>query len=276
MNHTIGPIEKLGTQWWFEFFDVSEDRLEYIASSIIDAMNEFEARYSRFQEDSWLSKLNHNGIFTNPDPEFVQLCTIALEAYQQTEGVFNIAVGHTLENRGYNAQYSFKNSKNPEGDMVDLLNILEVSEDAIRLHGQAKLDFGGFGKGFMIDTLAQVLQSQLGIEHFVINGGGDMYATDDAQSNPIEIALQHPIERSKQIGIAKLHYQAFAASSPHLRSWQNKQGETQHHLVGEEDGQARSSFVITTTATWADIYATALAINPKTPIPQGVWNTILT
>jgi thiamine biosynthesis lipoprotein len=276
MNHTIGPIEKLGTQWWFEFFDVPEDRLEYIRSSIIDIMGEFESRYSRFYSDSWLSQLNQHRQFVNPDPEFIELCKIALTAYERTDGVFNVAVGHTLENRGYDAQYSFVKVNKDENAIVDLPNILDINENSITLHGEAKLDFGGFGKGFMIDILAHMLQSELGIESFVINGGGDMYATRDAQGNPIEVALRHPIEHEKQIGIAKLRYQAFAASSPHLRSWRDEQGRTQHHLVGEKDEQARSSFVITTTATWADIYATALAINPKTPIPQGVWNTILT
>lgn len=274
MTHTIGPIEKLGTQWWFEFFDLPEDTLRYVESSIAQVINEFEDRYSRFCDDSWLSQLNHHREFANPDIEFVQLCEIALQAYQHTNGVFNIAVAHTLENRGYDAQYSFGGQNKKEKAMTDLVEILKIGSDRIYLAGDAKLDFGGFGKGFMIDTLAQIFQYELGINHFIINGGGDIYATCNAQGKAIDIILQHPENRDTQLGIAQLYNQAFAASSPHVRSWQNAQGETQHHLVGSNT-QPHSSFVITTTATWADIYATTLAINPDYKPPTNVWSKTL-
>ena len=270
MSCVIGPIEKLGTQWWFEFFDISEEIVQKLQKSIEQYMEEFENRYSRFRADSWLSVLNQTGSYQNPHPEFIDLLEIALEAYEKTGGIFNIAVGATLEARGYDADYSFKGTAQDQIEVPALEKVLSISTKEIVLTKGVHLDFGGFGKGYLIDALARYLEEEWGIQHYLINGGGDMYATLDEHNQPLEIVLQNPREKNKEIGRARLSNQAFAASSPHLRTWRDAQGTQQHHLVGNTGTEAQSSFVVAPQAVWADIYATVCAIDPTYIPPQEV------
>jgi len=262
----FGPIEKLGTIWWFEFFDLPEQKVNLLETRILEAMTEFEDNYSRFKEDSVLSQLNNDKCLDNPSGEFLEMLHIAKQAHKETGGVFNIAVGDYLEKSGYDAGYSFRSS-DPE-NIFPLDKVLQVSPKQIKLLENVKVDFGGFGKGYLIDKLTNICKEEFDLQYFLINGGGDMFATSDHEE-PIEIGLQDP--QTKQImGKYKLHNQAFAASSPILRQWTDQEGVVRDHLVSQEVTEKTNSYVVAPTATQADIWATTLAINNRTEVPETI------
>ena len=101
---TLGPIEALGTIWYIEVFDESVDS-GAVLSHTKDFLEEFESRYSRFRPSSWLSKLNQERVFSNPDPEFLAILQASLKYYEETAGDFNIAIGERMEASGYDKDY---------------------------------------------------------------------------------------------------------------------------------------------------------------------------
>lgn len=276
----LGPYKKLGTHWWFELFDYDEDiaavgGIDAIEKIVVDEIDRFECAYSRFIESSLISQLNDKRQLVNPPQEFIDLLNIGLKAYKDTNKAFNITAGGVLENRGYDKEYSFKNKKNnvtleSPADVITTRN--DGGQIVVNLVGDARIDFGGFGKGYMIDRLGEVLKDN-GIEYFLINGGGDMLVTSN-KGEAVEIVLQNPIERTKAIGSLQLKNEAFAASSPHLRRWAS--GDDSHsHLVSATPEEPRSVFVIAPTATEADIWATACAIDSNIQTPETIEYTTL-
>lgn len=261
----IGPIEKLGTVWRFEFFDLDQNRIPEIERKIVEVMDAFEGNYSRFKEDSLLSRLNNNRrLDLRGKREIREMLQIALEAYRTTNGVFNIAIGGYLERIGYDAQYSFQSQETVEIPRLD--QVLQLTEQSTMLDDGVKIDFGGFGKGYLIDVLANLFRQEWGLEFFLINGGGDICVSSD-HGKPVEIGLENPVSK-KIIGTVPLLNQGFASSSPHLRSWTDQDGNRRDHLVGE--GEKKTVYVVAPNATWADIWATTLSIDQAVPLPKDV------
>lgn len=266
---TLGPIAALGTRWYIELFEPVLDEI-VLTVDIHDYLLAFEHKFSRFRVDSLLTKLNQAGQLDNADDETLDLFKKALELYEATSGVFNIAVGAELEAIGYNAAYSFTHTAELPKERPRLPDVLSIDETSIRVAG-AQLDLGGIGKGYLIDRLAEHLRTR-GHRYFVINGGGDMYISSD-HGEPVKIILAHPQDMSQQIGSVALKDQGFAASSPYVRAWKDKvTGEARNHLLTDK---TVASYIVAPDATTADVWATTLAIAPELREPVAVLTLLL-
>lgn len=259
-------FEAIGTHFWIEIFDeVTYTELEATKSRLEFLSSKFNEEYSRFRADSRISILNRERKLKNPSAECRELLAYGKQLYLRGQGTFNILTGHILEARGYNADYSFKATDGAEAPPTcNPLTDLTISESEITLTC-GNIDLGGYGKGWLIDKLANNLNAH-GVEHFLVNGGGDMYATSDAEGEGISIYLEHPTEVGKYLVETKLLNQGFAASSPFKRRW--KSGDkTYHHVVAITDVPEIATFVKATTATDADAFATVAMLVPEAALP---------
>lgn len=252
-------FEALGTKWWIEIYDrISEEKGITAIREGAFLAQKFNDTYSRFKEDSVVSILNRERRFENPSEEYRTLLTYGKSLYLRSDGTFNFLVGHVMEARGYDAGYSFV-PKDSELKICNPVTDLEISEVEIKLNC-GHVDLGGFGKGYLIDLLAAQLKIA-GIQHFLINGGGDMYGTSD-QNEPIKIYLEHPTEPNTYIEETFLLNQGFAASSPFKRQWIHGT-ETYTHIVSQAALEPVASFVKADTGTEADAFATTSLLLPQ-------------
>jgi thiamine biosynthesis lipoprotein ApbE len=107
------------------------------------------------------------------------------------------------------------------------------------------------------------------LEQFIINGGGDMYATHK-NDEPITIHLEHPTKPGTMIANTTLYNNGFAASSPHKRTWKNATG-THTHIIADTI-TADATFLKTTSAADADAFATATLQMSNHQIEQLIKN----
>lgn len=249
----------LGTTWWIEIFDQLEaERLTIIFDDCQAFVSAFENNYSRFKADSLISKLNTNRVFQNPSKEFKEILSYGKSMYVRSNTHFNLLTGHIQEANGYDAEYSFIGTETAPAAGNPITDLL-IAEDQIELLGDSNIDFGGFGKGFLVDMLAKRLQTEHGCEFFLINGGGDIFVTSN-NDKPITIYLEHPTKEKTGIGTTPLKNQAFASSSPFKRTWKTSNG-TQSHIIGET---RLTSFIKADSAADADVFATvSLLMNNK-------------
>ncbi|MDQ7021161.1 MAG: FAD:protein FMN transferase [Candidatus Dojkabacteria bacterium] len=160
----------IGTNWYFEFFeDVQID----LVSRAKDIIEEFEKKFSRFIDTSFVSQLNSDKYFNNPDDEFFELIKIGKDANKVTNGSFDISIGGILEDRGYDSNYSYipKDNRNQVGNV-------SVTKGEIRISPNSRIDLGGLGKGYLVDKVKNFFLKN-NIKYFLINAGGDIYATSD-------------------------------------------------------------------------------------------------
>lgn len=255
-------FEALGTKWWITLYEEPK-AADSILTDIRRFVHEYEASYSRFKADSVISILNRERVLTNPTAECCELLQFGKQLYLRTNTTFNILTGHILEARGYDADYSFTDHNSATLTPGNPITDLDISTEKVTLrHGN--IDLGGYGKGYLIDLLAQRLQQNHGVNYFLINGGGDMFATSN-HDEPVDIFLAHPTQPTKIIGKTTLYNEAFAGSSPHLRSWTTPTGNT-NHIIG--DVMSDNIYLKAKTASDADAFATTFLQQTPSQIQQ--------
>jgi thiamine biosynthesis lipoprotein len=89
----------------------------------------------------------------------------------------------------------------------------------------------------------------------IVDASGDLRQWG---ADPIRVALEHPLDPTKAIGIANVHNAALCASATNRRSW----GNGLHHVVDATTGLPTrgviATWAIASTALEADGLATAL------------------
>lgn len=246
-------LDALGTHWWIEA--LGGPLTAQVKVRLVNHISAFEQAYSRFSNDSLLGQLNRHKRLTAPPSELLDMLTFARSFQDCTSGVFNISVGGELTRRGYGRTGQGKVSASFWDEMV-------LTPDEICIPDAVSLDFGGFGKGWLIDQLGELL-STCGVSEFVINGGGDILVR---ARQPVELELEHPLESGLSVGTTRITQGALAVSSTIKRSW-TAQGQRQHHIVDPRTAAPSSGSVIATyvqaeTALIADACATVLIVEP--------------
>lgn len=238
-------FDALGTKWWIHLPKKSfKSNVDIIKNTVED----FENNYSRFKEDSYIGRLNDSNQLSNPPAELVNMLTYAVDVYNATDGIFNISVGSALEKSGYGKKYD-ENSKISR----DLPRDIKISPDKVTLNSKTRVDLGGFGKGWLIQKLSEILK-QNGTKYFSVNGGGDIVN----YGKPKEFLIEHPTENNLYIGKIVLNNQSLASSSNIKRSWRYK-GKEQAHIIHPKNANTSSILsihVLAENILFADTFAT--------------------
>ena len=247
-------FDALGTHWWIELIDALATG--DITEKILQRVHQFQDDYSRFLPDSYIGQLNRLKVLKNPPDELRDMLAFAREMFEISGGVFNISVGGRLAALGY--------GKGLKESRIDsrFWDETSVTTSEVRIPGSIEVDLGGFGKGWLIDSLGALLESE-GFTQFVINGGGDILVKSE---KPVELALEHPYDQSLMIGTTRVKNGALGVSSNTKRVWK-KEGKTHGHIIDPRTNQTSHSRVVASyiqsdTALIADTIATILLISP--------------
>jgi len=188
--------------------------------------------------------------------------------WKQTQGAFDPTLGDL------NMRWGFSGDKAP----VVPLTKIEVQQSLVlsgvgaihRVSPQTwvkdkagiQLDFGAIAKGLAIDQGVKKLQ-QLGIQHAIINAGGDMRILGDHNSQSWRIAIRHPRE-DKALGWLDISADTSIVTSGDYERFFTYQGKRYHHIINPKTGfpamQSMSVTVQATSAMQADVLSTALFI----------------
>ncbi len=255
----LDGYEALGTRWYIEIFQsVRDSTKEALSNELIEYIEDFQKKYSRFDTSSLLSTLNREKKVPY-DFHLAKMLTLAQDMHVRTKGIFNIYIEKKLIKKGYGARYEevplVIDSINDSHKMESLFRL---TDHEIILHGDASIDLGGIGKGYLIDLLSLILKEQ-GIEQFLINGGGDLYMTHN-QGKGIEVYLQHPKQKDILIGKMTLINNAFCSSSSYTRAWEQDGILKNHFITPTNEEVWAASFVVGDSACTSDMMATVLCI----------------
>lgn len=244
------------------FFDGIRERLRI-----------FEEDFSRFNSDNWLSHLNSSRRATlDEDARFMLL--FALDIANKTDGYFDPTVGKRLRELWYGILGDEKLEIGHKKVGFWNYKDIEIAWDAVVLHGDIELEFGGVGKWYLIDVIREMVEDFFSEKlRFLIDFWGDMYGLWWWN-----LGLESPFVPDEVIGKYTLNDVFLACSAPTRRKWNES-----HHLINPKTGQPATE-IIATFIEWpsgilTDSYATALSVMPwelacdtleKTPHIEGV------
>ena len=125
-----------------------------------------------------------------------------------------------------------------------------------------QLDFGAIAKGLAIDKGIAKFQ-QLGIQHAIINAGGDMRILGDHSGQAWRIAIRHP-RQDTALGWLDISADTSIVTSGDYERFFISKGKRYHHIINPKTGfPAMRSVSVTVqapTAMQADVLSTALFI----------------
>jgi thiamine biosynthesis lipoprotein len=243
----IWQFDAIGTRWEIETAQelTPESRAEVSAE-----IERFDREWSRFRGDSDVTRLGSDGgELASTDAGAM------LDAYRElsraTHGAVNPLVAQSLDALGYDAGYSLT-ARTPRPAPEAWQERIRWTDRTVRASAPALLDVGALGKGRLVDLVLAALASVPG--PVVVDAGGDMRARGAAT----RVALEHPYDATKAIGVVTITDGALCASAVNRRAW----GDGLHHVLDARTGTP----VRTWAATWAlapdamraDAVATAL------------------
>lgn len=257
MSTQTYDFEGIGTHWWLERLDGGQFD-QKLRAKLTATLEQFDQRYSRFREDSLVAELLRTGVVKNPPEEMLEMLAFAKEMYRVSQGAFDITVGNTLHQFGYGKRAIAKARHDTSTFWDDII----ITPQEIRYPDGVMLDFGGFGKGWLIELFSEDMRDA-GVAEFIVNGGGDLYVQS---STPVEFALQDPHDETMGIGSVSIAVGSLAASSTIKRVWQDG-NQKKHHIIDPrlKDSSRTSviaSFVVADRALIADTLATILILRP--------------
>jgi len=163
----------------FELQIDSED-VKYAKSAAVEAfrlLDSLEQLLSRFIVNSDVSRINSLvvGQSTRISVTSFECLLQCVDMYLITHGVFDVTIGE-LYHVWLNDDMSLKQPSSMEIELarrhvgIQHLEFDDLDFSVTMRGGPVKIDLGGFGKGFAVDRMAELL-IEWDIDSFVINGG---------------------------------------------------------------------------------------------------------
>ena len=197
-----------------------------------------ESIMSIYDSKSEAFKLNEIGYLSNPSPELKYVLDRALEYYERSMGLFDIAIERE------------KLDENQEPVLLE--------DKFVKLpKGVRRISLGGIAKGYAVDRAATILRS-MGIRSALIDAGGDIAAIGEKVENePWRIGIRDPLKKENILAVVKLSDKSIATSGIYERSG------VKNPKTGEYVKDTLSATVIHEKTIDADVLATIALISPE-------------
>jgi FAD:protein FMN transferase len=199
-----------------------------------------EAAYSRYRDDSIVSRINAAAgrDFVECDDETLRLLDFAGQLYEESGGLFDITSGVLRR------AWDFKAARVPDEDQLaaSVAHIgwrrLERRGREVRLaQAGMELDFGGFGKEYAADRAAEALLA-LGVRHGYVNLAGDVRVFGPRPDGSAwSVGIQHPREPRTVLASIALKTGALATSGDYERFFEHA-GRRYCHILDPRTGHS--------------------------------------
>ncbi len=218
-----------------------------------------------------LGEINQNISDGKPTPlsqEASELLQQSATLSEQSNHLFNPAIGKLVALWGFHGEE--RKGPPPAQEKIDLLlqsnptlSTLQFTEGNIQSSNPSvKIDLGGIAKGYAVDRAIEQLK-QLGIQHAIVNTGGDLRAIGAHGERNWNIGIRAPDGGEPIASLQPKNDESIFTSGDYERMFLYE-GKRYHHIIDPRTGWpatgTRSVTVIHKRATIADAAATALLI----------------
>jgi thiamine biosynthesis lipoprotein len=235
--------------------------------AVIAEMRRTDELMSTYKPESQLSAVNAHA-FEGPvevDPEIIEVVTRSFDFSRMSAGAFDV----TYASVGY--LYDYRARQRPSGEQVTAalpaVDYRQVQVDSKRntirfLRPGMRIDLGGIAKGYAVDRSIEILR-ELGIEHAMVNAGGDTRLLGDRRGKPWIVGVRDPRNEGRMVTRLPLENEAISTSGDYERYFE-EDGVRYHHILvpgtGEVARAVRSATIIGPDATLTDGLSTTVFV----------------
>ncbi len=244
----------------------SQDQAQEAMGRAYEEVDRLSALLSRHDPASPVSYLNRENGMPDLPPELLQVLKASLHYYKLSGGSFDITIQPVLDLYAK----SFKATDKPPAtsklkQTMDLIgcNHLHLSASSVSFgKPEMAITLDSIAKGYIVDRAMDVLKHQ-GIEHALINAGGDIAVHGGKEANtPWRIAIQDPQQNDKRLDVVEIVSGSVATSGNYEVYFDRE--KVYHHIVSPTEGlpaKNTASVSIRAASTMeADALATAVFV----------------
>ncbi len=173
-------------------------------------------------------------------PGLIPILTDAARLSALSENLFNPALGNLVRLWGFHSD-TFE-PRLPDPKEVERLvraapRMSDIRIDGLLLEGHnpaARLDLGGYAKGYALDLAAAYLKSQ-GVNNALINIGGNILALGKKGSQAWKVGIQHP-RHAGALAMLELHDGEAIGTSGDYQRFFEVGGKRYCHLIDPRTG----------------------------------------
>lgn len=242
----------MGTACAVHVYATSVEVGSHAARMCEEEVRRIESRYSRYRDDSTLSRINHAAAWGGEievDEETSGILDYAWAMHDASEGLFDISSGVLRR------AWDFRSGRIPSNDAIEavlpLVGLPKIVRKGRLLRFTVpgmELDLGGVAKEYAADRAVRVARG-LGIEHGLVDLGGDIAIIGPhPDGSAWRVAIQHPGQRDQIIGEVSLRG-ALATSGDYERCITHE-GRRYSHILDPRTGRPVSG--VSTVSVIAD------------------------
>lgn len=244
----VWQFDAIGTSWRI---GAGVPLTDAATDEVVQLVDEFDRVWSRFRPDSVITQIAAGSGEWELPVEAVPLFDFYDQLVDVTDGGVNPLIGQTLADLGYDATYSLVPVAAPTA--VPAWASIERRGSVVRTAAPVMIDVGAAGKGLLVDLVSTALARH--VDEFTVDASGDLLHRG---AEPLRVALEHPADPTRAIGVAELDPgRALCASATNRRSW----GQGLHHVLDGRTGRPAegvvATWVVADTCMAADGLATA-------------------
>lgn len=200
--------------------------LNTIINNIYNKTIAFQSEFSRFDENSTLSKLNKLKTYEVSD-DFMSLLLKSKDIYKLTNWFFN----PLIDVRKIWYSHNFTDNNFEIIDNKEDLNIdnIKIFWSKIVIDENMNIDFWSIAKWYLADKIGNYLEENW-IRNYIANFGWDIYAWWLNQNyTPWQIWINSPINEEEIVYVVWLSNNSVSTSWIYLRNWQIN-NKSYHHI----------------------------------------------
>jgi thiamine biosynthesis lipoprotein len=222
---------RVAVQLWSEDGELAVRAID----AVMDDMRRTDELMSTYKPESQLSQVNAHAYerAVKVDPDIIDVVEKSLEYSRLSNGAFDI----TYASVGY--LYDYREHVHPSDAQIAAA-LPSVDYRQLRVDRQAgtirflkpgmRIDLGGIAKGWAVDRGVEILR-RLGIEHAMVNAGGDTRLLGDRLGKPWIVGIRDP--RKDNAVVARIPLQDEAISTRHRQVAESRAQRHSHRCHGD-------------------------------------------
>jgi thiamine biosynthesis lipoprotein len=260
-------VDLMGTRVSVELWHDDETRGRALVEEVMSEYRRIDTDMSTYKPESAISAVNAHAA-ERPMPiaaELYSLIARSLELSAASRGAFDI----TYESVGY--LYDFRARQRPDDRQIaerlgaiDYRHVLlDSATRSVRFAVPGvRINLGGIAKGYAVEHGARLLRAQ-GVEHALLNAGGDTRVIGDRRGQPWIVGIRHPRREDQVITRLPLVDEAISTSGDYERFFEDG-GKRYHHIINPRTGRPTEDVLTVTVigpdATLTDGLGTAIFV----------------
>lgn len=247
---------------------------EVINQPEIDSiLNDFNNSCSLYDSNSLLTRINSNK--TDSLDQHIEKCINAAYFFNKiSDGLYDITIKPLTEAYGFTGDDEKGHDVNLKLLLPNIgMNKIKIKDSKlIKLSQKIELDLNSIAQGYSVDLLSKYISSK-GVTDYIVELGGEIYASGDNQKQGWKVGIDKPIDNSYIAGqnlqaVIIIENKGLTTSGNYRKFYTTKKGERINHIINPKTGKSNNNNMLSVTviaenAMLADGYTTSFMLMGK-------------